>query len=86
MPQPDSGATVEIVVQLAPEAPAAPVQRIAAEVGAVLQPLHPATSDPGLARYAVVRVPAGQADDLADRLNSSPSVDAAYVKPAGEAP
>jgi hypothetical protein len=86
MPQPDPGPTVEIVVQLSSETSVAAVDQVAADVGATLQPLHPATSDAGLARYAVVRVPPSQVDLVLATLRSSPDVDVAYVKPAGEAP
>jgi hypothetical protein len=86
MPQPDPGPRVEIIVQLSPETSVAAVDQVAADIGATLQPLHPATSDAGLAQYAVVRVPRSQVDPVLAALRSSPDVDAAYVKPAGEAP
>ena len=86
MPQPDPGHTAEIIVQLSSETSAAAVDRVAADIGATLQQLHPATSDAELARYAVVRVPPSQVDLVLATLRSSPDVDAAYVKPAGEAP
>jgi len=85
-------ATVEIIVRLSAEAsdpagaPTAGVLRTAADVGATLKPLHPGTSDPDLVRYAAVRVPRSQADRVLARLMSSSGVDAAYIKPTGEAP
>jgi hypothetical protein len=86
MPQPDPGPRVEIIVQLSPETSVTAVEQVAADIGTTLQPLHPATSDAGLAQYAVVRVPPSQVDSVLTALRSSPDVDAAYVKPAGEAP
>ena len=86
MPQPDPGDTAEIIVQLSSETSAAAVDRVAADIGATLQPLHPTTSDAELARYAVVRVPPSQVDLVLATLRSSPDIDAAYVKPPGEAP
>ena len=88
----DPNATVEIIVQLSAEASdpagatAAGVYRTATDAGATLKPLHPGTSDPELARYAAVRVPPNQADRVLARLMSSSGVDAAYIKPTGEAP
>jgi hypothetical protein len=52
-----------------------------------LVPLHPGVESPALSRHYALRLPAG-ADlhgALAD-LRSHASVDAAYVKPGGEAP
>jgi hypothetical protein len=86
MPQPDPGPRVEIIVQLSPETSVAAVDQVAADIGATLQPLQPTTSDAGLAQYAVVRVPPSQVDPVLAALRSSPDVDAAYVKPAGETP
>jgi hypothetical protein len=85
MPQPDRDSTVEIIVRWSSEASAA-VHRTAADVGATVQPLHPAGSDPGLARYATLRVSPSQAHRVIAQLMSSPGVEAAYIKPAGEAP
>lgn len=66
---------------------AAGVARLAREFGATLSQLHPGSADPNLGRYFVASVPhPARAEALAARLRALPGVDAAYVKPAGEAP
>ena len=59
MPQPDPGHTAEIIVQLSSETSAAAVDRVAADIGATLQQLHPATSDAELARRGLTREDVG---------------------------
>jgi hypothetical protein len=91
MPPVGVGHTVEIILQLAPDAfvPSTPsgaaLCRIAAAAGAVVEALHVGTDDPELASLAHVLVPAGRAEQLVTRLAASPGVAAAYVKFAGPA-
>jgi hypothetical protein len=57
------------------------------EAGATIEPLHPGSDDPQLNRYFVVRVrDARNAEELASRLRSFESTEAAYIKPHEEAP
>lgn len=93
MAQPSPGSTVEIIVQWSTgtsedlsRAPAEGVDHDVADVATAIEPLHPGTSDPELARYAVIRIPRSEADRVLARLMSNPAVDAAYIKPTGEAP
>jgi len=79
--------TVEIIVQLVPEATlptssgGTAVRQTAADDGVVVEPLHPGTDDAELATWARVRVPSGKADRLVTRLAACPGVAAAYVRP-----
>jgi hypothetical protein len=90
MPQPRDGATVEIVVQLAPSADpagAGDALRVAAtDSGVALRALHPGSTDPELAGWAHATVPAAEADEAVARLSAAPGVAAAYVKPPGTTP
>jgi hypothetical protein len=90
MPQARDGGTVEIVVQLA--APADPagaadvLRGAAADAGVALRAMHPGSTDPELAAWAQVTVPAAEADEAVARLSAAPGVAAAYVKPPGSTP
>jgi hypothetical protein len=80
----------------------ASLQSILARSGASLQPMFSAPDAPpsvqneltatrgrggdDLSRYFHVAAPESQLDSLATELRNNPSVDAAYVKPAGEPP
>jgi hypothetical protein len=90
MPQARDGGTVEIVVQLAPPADpagAADVRRAAAaDAGVELRAMHPGSTDPELAAWAQVTVPAAEAEEAVARLSAAPGVAAAYVKPPGSTP
>jgi hypothetical protein len=90
MPQARDGGTVEIVVQLAPPADpagAADVRRAAAADARVeLRAMHPGSTDPELAAWAQVTVPAAEAEEAVARLSAAPGVAAAYVKPPGSTP
>jgi len=83
----DGEDTVEIIVQLVPEAipltgrKAAAVRQTAADDGGTVEALHPDTDDAELATWARVRVPAAKADRLVTRLAACPGVAAAYVRP-----
>lgn len=88
---------MDVIVELAPEladdlAGNRPSERAAAlreelqRLDTSLEPLHPGTSDPELARYFLARAPAGREPLAATRLRERDGVVAAYVKPAGEAP
>ena len=58
-----------------------------ARSGGSLEPLHPDSDDPQLMSYFFVRAKDGeQAEQLARSLRSSKAIEAAYVKPPGEAP
>ena len=68
-------------------APAAELQRLAAQRGLRLQPMHPRTADARLARYFFVDVPDGAANEATiAALRQCGAVNAAYTKPADEAP
>ncbi|MBK7794098.1 MAG: hypothetical protein IPJ62_17485 [Betaproteobacteria bacterium] len=68
-------------------APAAELQRLAVQRGLRLQPMHPRAADPGLARYFFVDVPDGAANEATiAALRQCGAVNAAYTKPADEAP
>jgi hypothetical protein len=56
------------------------------EVGGPLAQLHPHSGDEELARYAFLRVPAHDAERVISQLLASSDVEAAYAKPASEAP
>jgi len=91
MPQTRGEGTVEIVVQLAPEAvgPAGAgdaLQAAAAAAGVAVEALHPGATDPALAAWAHAHVPVGEADGAVSRLAAAPGVAAAYVKPPGTTP
>jgi hypothetical protein len=89
---------MEIIVQLKPEyaerlraaAASDPVLRglrsILRRLNAQLEPLHPGNDDPTLAAYFRVHPVAGDPQAIVQRLLRSKAVEAAYVKPAGEAP
>ena len=84
--------TVEVIVALTPEA-AVPgtaereeLESHTADLGVPLAPLHPLTSDPELAAYAVARVDAASADALIKHLLRCDGVAGAYAKPPGAPP
>ena len=57
------------------------------QAGAVMKPLHPDSDDPELNRYFVIQVSGGEkAEELSKLLRSFGPTEAAYIKPAGEAP
>jgi hypothetical protein len=89
MPPVDPG-SVEIVLELAGDPPAgqrqAVLDRAAVAAGAPVRVLHAGSTDPDLARMAVVDVPPHLADGVLTRLLDSPDVAAAYVKPTGTPP
>jgi hypothetical protein len=91
MPPPGDGDTVEIIVQLTPEAidpttsVGVTVRVTAADAGAGIEVMHPGTDDAELATWARVVVPASRAEQLVTRLAASPGVAAAYVKSPGPA-
>ena len=62
-------------------------ERAAAELGTVLEPMHPGIADPVLATYFTVEVadPAA-AERLLEELGANPAIEAAYIKPPDEAP
>ncbi len=63
------------------------IRELVARSGGSLEPLHPDSDDPKLMRYFFVRTKDGeQAEHLARSLRSSRAIEAAYVKPPGEAP
>lgn len=90
---------MEVVVQLSPGAVARLAREAGAGTGAeqslpgledlglLLEPMHPGESDPALAAYFTVEVPdAAAANRAIEALRRSDAVEAAYVKPAPEAP
>lgn len=63
------------------------VRRVLTELGGELRPQHPAVDDAELSAWYVGEVPADAVDDeVLERLRAIGGVDAAYVKPAEEAP
>ena len=63
------------------------LRQAVADLGVELQPMHPGVRDPQLARYFVLEVPdSATAEQAIARLRGTPSVEAAYVKPAAEPP
>jgi hypothetical protein len=83
---------IELIVKLSPEAAAAEspehkeLQAQADRLGVALTPLHPATSDPDLATYAVARVDPAEANVVAEQLRRCAGVEAAYAKARGAPP
>jgi hypothetical protein len=84
--------SVELVVKLSPDAAVGDsavrraLQARASELGVALAPLHPSTSDPELAAYAVARVDPAVVDDVIGRLSRFEGVEAAYAKAPGAPP
>jgi hypothetical protein len=81
---------MQITVQLhqpgsSPEAEE--LDRIAGQLGVVLQPIHPDTTDPDLRGYFTVEAPdRATADKVIAGLRQSKAVAAAYVKPPDAMP
>ncbi len=85
-------ASIEVIVKLTQEA-AAPdspqhkaIDARAAQLGVSLAPLHPSTSDPDLASYAVAHVNPLEAEAVVDQLLRCNGVEGAYAKPPGAPP
>ena len=52
-----------------------------------LQPIHPGTKDPNLQTYFMLEVQDPEtAQEIVDRLQQLPGVEAAYIKPPDELP
>ena len=85
-------AGIEVIVKLTPEAaaPESPeheaVRARVAELGIPLAPLHPSTSDPDLAAYAVARVDPAAANAVVEQLLGCDGVEGAYAKAPGTPP
>ena len=63
------------------------VARTAAELGTVLEPMHPGVDDPHLETYFSVAVADPTAADRVLReLRANPAIEAAYIKPSDAAP
>ena len=81
---------MQITVKLGPTASSerdASLFRSVEEMGVTLAPLHPDSPDRELASYFRVDVPEGiDVEQVLNVLRSSPTVEAAYVKPADELP
>ena len=79
--QPSSGA------RPAAHPPATELQRLAADLGTRLQPVHPGSADPRLANQFFADIADdGSAGAALSRLKGCAAVSAAYAKPADEAP
>jgi len=82
--------SAEAVRALREKTPTAETEQIREQVarsGGSLEPLHPDSDDPQLMSYFFVRAKDGeQAEQLARSLRSYKAIEAAYVKPPGEAP
>lgn len=74
---------VEVVVQLSGAAADEDDLRraIGERAEVVLEALHPGTSDPALAHFAVTRVARSAVQSVLGRIRECPGVDAAYTKP-----
>jgi hypothetical protein len=90
---------VEVIVQLRPSssqkdmhalgemAPPRVFRNLEEEYGVTLQPLHPGAQDAALCRYYTLTITdEAVAPEVLARLRRSTRVEAAYVKPADEAP
>jgi hypothetical protein len=63
------------------------VQSVANALGLTLEPMHPATSEPGLVRdFMVTGFSPGEEEDIRDALLSCHEVLGAYSKPPAEEP
>lgn len=61
--------------------------RMAETFGLTLKPIHPGTDDPELQTYFMVDVHDPEtAQELTDRLQQMPGIEAAYIKPPDELP
>lgn len=84
--------SIEVIVKLtrdaaAPDSPKRKeLQARADELGVLLAPLHPSTSDADLAAYAVARVDPSAADGIAEQLRRCDGVEGAYAKAPGAPP
>lgn len=89
MPAPDtSEPRVEVVVQLSGQAAADPTvwRSVEERASVALEAMHPGTSDPALAKFAITRVPASSAPAVIEDLSHCAEVDAAYAKPGDALP
>jgi hypothetical protein len=77
-----SSEPVEVIVRLT----SAEAQECAKRLGIVLERLHPGTSDPELATYAVAHVSSDTAEAIIADLRNCDGVEGAYAKPRGEPP
>ena len=77
-----SSEQVEVIVKLT----SAGTQDCIARQGIILERLHPGTSDPELATYAVAHVSSDTADSVIANLKNCAGVEGAYVKARGEPP
>ncbi|MGH3520986.1 MAG: hypothetical protein ACRDQ7_27145 [Haloechinothrix sp.] len=84
MPPPDtSEPTVEIIVQFSERVATVDTgARLSIEekAGVTLEPMHPGTPDPQLAKFAITRVAQSSAPAVIDHLLRCAEVDAAYAK------
>jgi hypothetical protein len=70
-----------------PTAEAETLNRVTKQLGIVLEPIHPGTADPDLARYFTVEAPdQATAERVIAGLQQSKAVEAAYVKPPDAMP
>jgi hypothetical protein len=83
---------VEVIVKLAPagalreSSEHRAVQECATRLGIALELLHPGTSDPNLATFAVAHVSPEHAQTVVRKLMECDGVEGAYAKPPGEPP
>lgn len=71
----------------APTAASEELARVANELDAVLEPIHPGAEDPSLASYFTLEVPDSvTAEQAISRLQNCEGVEAAYLKPSDETP
>lgn len=88
MPSDAGEPTVEVIVQLHGQATGDASDRHIVEqrTHISLEPLHPGSPDPELAKFATARVPRSSVESVVDLLSRCAEVDAAYAKPEDALP
>jgi len=80
---------VEIIVQLhetADPSDGSAMRTVRDRTQVTLEPLHPGSTDPELARYAIARVARSSVEPVVGLLLGCAEVDAAYAKPGDALP
>lgn len=88
MPSEVGEPTVEVIVRLQGQATgdAGDRQLVEQQAHVSLEPLHPGSSDPELAKFATTRVPRSSVESVVELLSRCAGVDAAYAKPEDALP
>jgi len=86
---------MQVTIQLSPQLLSAvrensalrEIEQLVAQLGGKLDPMHPGTTDPELRAFFVADLTDGpDLEASLHRLRTHPGVEAAYLKPADEAP